>query len=228
MFLECLTNVFILGLTSVLINKYLKNIYINQNHSNILKATNYLIASSVQFYILLLYIFGEESNLKSTSITITNIMFSYFVWDLIYINFVCKEMSSKILVGHHIISGLIVSIGTNYGENYSYIIRLSVASEVSNTWDNILFFLTTLNIIDERYKMYYVIRIVYVIHFGYDRLYNIPSTIMESLIVSNYYETIGVYSMAVIIIPFSLRLFLIKTKSLIKNIKKIKKIKKID
>ena len=222
MFLECLSNILVLGLNSILINKFLKKYY---SSYNTLKATNYLIASSVQIYILLTYMFQQKittnTTSKNTSITITNIMFSYFIWDIIYVNFVCTELNSKILLGHHIVSGLLVWIGTTYGENFTYIIDICVASEVSNAWDNILFFLTTLNIIDERYKMYYVIRVAYLIHFGYDRLYNLPMTIVAFIMVGNSYEVFAGYILAVIIIPFSVRLFLIKTKSLIKKSKKI-------
>jgi hypothetical protein len=180
-------------------------------------ASNYLIASSVQFIITILYIFYQE-NSSQTMKQIANLMIAYFIFDLIYIKYICEELYSKVLVAHHIVSGFLVWIGCNFGDNPKYIMDIFIACETANIWDNLLYFSTYLNLINKSSYKYKLFRIMYIVHFSYDRLYNLPNILNEFLKVSNIFETYSIYCIYTIIIPMSLRLSAIKTLSLIKSL----------
>lgn len=203
-----------LSFTTFLTNKLLLKL----NKDNYKKANYYFLAIFVQFIIILINNFVKNAFVSAT--IISNLMIAYFLLDTIFINFYCPELFSKILFLHHIISGFLVWIGINYGENYKYILDVCVLCEKANIWDNLLIFLTLMNIMKVNSCGYIIIRLVYIINFGYDRLIQLPIVLNEFLKLSNFFESFGIYCMYVIIIPMSFRLFVIKTISLIKKFKK--------
>lgn len=194
-------------------------IFLKVNKESYKRLNYYFLAILVQFLIILINII--DKNTGEYYMIILNLMISYFILDIIFILFYCNELFSKIIFIHHIISGTLVWIGINYGENYIYIKDICVACERANIFDNLLCFLLIMNIIKKNNNSYIIIRILYLTIFTYDRIIDLPTILYNFLKVSNQNETFGIYCIFIIIIPMSFRLLLKKMISLKNMIKKI-------